>query len=138
MGLLDKLKNKLGSVTAPGTSAVPGRLYAPLAGTLVPIEEIPDDVISQGILGQGCGIQPDNGKVFSPVDGVVSGIAQTLHAVHGLYQPLPAESDPVWRRNKGKGQVFLCGVGQLLTDSLVSNNVAHPWAFMELQTENDF
>ena len=106
MGLLDKLKNKLGSVTAPGTSAVPGRLYAPLAGTLVPIEEIPDDVISQGILGQGCGIQPDNGKVFSPVDGVVSGIAQTLHAVHGLYQPLPAACDSIWREHSKTRALF--------------------------------
>ena len=137
MGLLDKLKNKLGSVTAPGTSAVPGMLYAPLAGTLVPIEEIPDDVISQGILGQGCGIQPDNGKVFSPVDGTVSGIAQTLHAVgvttaEGAELLIHVGVDTVEMNGEGfcmavkAGQQVVCGQLLLTFDPAAIERAGHP------------
>jgi len=136
MGLLDKLKNKLGSTPAAIT-AIPGRLYAPLAGTLVPIEEIPDEVISQGILGQGCGIRPDNGKVVSPVDGVVSGIAQTLHAVgvttaEGAELLIHVGVDTVEMNGEGfevavkAGQHVVCGQLLLTFDLATIEQAGHP------------
>lgn len=50
-------------------------------GTVVPMEQIPDEVFSQGIMGACCGIEPDNGKVYAPADGTVSQLTDTLHAV---------------------------------------------------------
>lgn len=55
-------------------------ITAPLSGTVIPIEEVPDEVFSQKILGDGIAIIPENGKIYSPVDGVVSSIADTHHA----------------------------------------------------------
>lgn len=137
MGLLDKLKNKLGNTTNTSVPAIPGRLYAPLAGTLVPIEEIPDNVISQGILGQGCGIQPDDGKVVSPVDGVVSGIAQTLHAVgvttaEGAELLIHVGVDTVEMNGEGfhmavkAGEWVVCGQLLLTFDLAAIEQAGHP------------
>lgn len=58
-----------------------GIIYAPVTGTYIPLAEIPDEVFSQGFVGQGCGIVPAEGKVYAPVDGEVTTVADTGHAV---------------------------------------------------------
>ena len=55
-------------------------LLAPLSGQAVPLEQIPDDVFSQKILGDGIAIIPADGKLYAPVDGEIASIAETLHA----------------------------------------------------------
>jgi len=45
------------------------------------MEEIPDPAFSSGTLGECVGILPENGTVYAPCDGIVSGIAQTAHAI---------------------------------------------------------
>lgn len=55
-------------------------LLSPMTGTAVPLEQIPDDVFSRKLLGDGAAILPDEGRILSPVDGVVSAVAETLHA----------------------------------------------------------
>lgn len=45
------------------------------------MEELPDPTFSQGVLGFCCGVTPDNGKVYAPVDGVISQLSDTLYAV---------------------------------------------------------
>lgn len=50
-------------------------------GELVPMESIPDEVFSTGVLGKCIGVIPTSDKVFSPCDGTVTMIADTLHAV---------------------------------------------------------
>lgn len=72
MGLFDFLKGK----TSPDNV-----LTAFADGTVVPMEQIPDEVFSQGIMGTCCGIESDNGKVYAPADGTVSQLTDTLHAV---------------------------------------------------------
>ena len=59
----------------------PGTLLAPLDGTIVPLGEVADPVFSAGMLGQGIGIEPENGELFAPADGTISLVAKTLHAV---------------------------------------------------------
>ena len=49
-------------------------------GEVIPTENIPDDVFSCGILGRGYGIKPKNGKIVSPVDGIVEVVTDTSHA----------------------------------------------------------
>ena len=55
-------------------------LYAVCDGEVIPTEKIPDDVFSRGILGRGYGIKPENGKIVSPVDGIVEVVTDTSHA----------------------------------------------------------
>ena len=54
---------------------------APLKGRIVPLEEVNDAVFSQKVLGDGVAILPLEGKVYSPVDGVVSTLFETKHAI---------------------------------------------------------
>ncbi len=64
----------------------PVTLGAAAQGRLIPMEEIPDPVFSEGILGICCGIEPETGAVYAPVSGRVVQLADTLHAV-GLEGP---------------------------------------------------
>lgn len=75
MGLFDMFKKK---ETAP---AFPAMLAADAAGTVVKMEDIPDEVFAQGILGQCCGIDPSEGKVYAPCDGEITQAPDTLHAL---------------------------------------------------------
>ena len=61
-------------------------MYATVSGTVIPSEEIPDDTFAAGVLGQGVGIQPDQGIVVAPFDGEISSITETQHAV-GVTSP---------------------------------------------------
>ena len=45
------------------------------------MNEIPDDVFSAGVLGSCCGVNPTEGKVFAPIDGKITQLSDTLHAV---------------------------------------------------------
>ena len=56
-------------------------LAAPADGQLIPMQDIPDPVFSSGTMGECMGILPDDGIICAPCDGVVSGIAQTRHAI---------------------------------------------------------
>ncbi len=80
MGIFDGLMKKKQAASAD-TPVFPVMLAADAKGDYVPMEKIPDELFSQGVLGSCCGITPSEGKVYSPVDGRVSQIADTLHAV---------------------------------------------------------
>ncbi len=53
---------------------------APLSGKAVSLSEVPDPVFSEKVLGDGIAIIPLDGKILSPVDGVVSSVTDTKHA----------------------------------------------------------
>lgn len=50
-------------------------------GAVVPMEQIPDEVFSTGVLGTCIGIEPDDGIICAPADGKITQLADTLHAV---------------------------------------------------------
>lgn len=56
------------------------RISSPLTGQTVPLEQVPDEVFSQKVLGDGLAIRPVEGKIYSPVNGEISSIAETKHA----------------------------------------------------------
>ena len=56
-------------------------IKAPMEGRLIAIEDVPDPVFSQKILGDGLAIDPVEGKVVSPVEGEVLHITPTKHSV---------------------------------------------------------
>ena len=55
-------------------------ICSPLTGTAVSVDQVPDPVFSQKILGDGAAIEPTSGKIVSPVNGTVVSVAETLHA----------------------------------------------------------
>ena len=56
------------------------RILAPMSGTLTPLQQVPDQIFSKGLLGEGIAILPEDGKILAPVDGVISAVMDTLHA----------------------------------------------------------
>ena len=49
-------------------------------GEAVPLNEVPDEAFSSGILGVGFAIAPTSGTVYSPVSGKIESITETRHA----------------------------------------------------------
>ena len=56
---------------------------SPLAGTVVPLEQVKDESFAKGMLGPGIGIEPADGLVVAPFDGKVTVAFPTGHA-YGL------------------------------------------------------
>ena len=56
-------------------------VLSPLKGEAVALSSVNDPTFSEGILGAGVAIVPAEGKVYSPVDGIVQSIAETSHAI---------------------------------------------------------
>lgn len=56
-------------------------IASPLTGNVIPLKNVKDDAFAQGALGNGIGIIPSEGKVVSPVDGTISVLFPTLHAI---------------------------------------------------------
>lgn len=56
-------------------------VVSPLQGKTVPLSKVNDAVFSQKVLGDGVAVQPTEGKVCAPVDGVISSLFDTCHAV---------------------------------------------------------
>lgn len=57
-------------------------LYAFATGTVVSIEEVPDEVFSTKMLGEGIAIQPAESLIVSPCSGVITTLmADSKHAV---------------------------------------------------------
>ena len=55
-------------------------ILAPLTGQVVALEKVPDPVFSEKALGDGAAVYPEDGKIYSPVNGEISTVAATKHA----------------------------------------------------------
>lgn len=69
---------------APATAHIPTgeqQAMAPLTGHAIKLDEVNDAVFSQKVLGDGMAIQPAEGKVYAPFDGIVSSLFDTKHAI---------------------------------------------------------
>ncbi|WP_025027018.1 glucose-specific PTS transporter subunit IIBC [Caldalkalibacillus mannanilyticus] len=53
----------------------------PIEGELLPISEVPDQIFSEKMMGDGFAILPKDGKVVSPVDGKIVNLFPTKHAI---------------------------------------------------------
>lgn len=56
-------------------------ILAPMTGTVLALEQVPDSTFASGLLGQGIAIIPSEGKVFAPFSAEVSSLFQTKHAI---------------------------------------------------------
>ena len=67
-----------------GTALKPGavtQIAAPVAGTVIPLSEVPDAVFAKGIVGRGVGIDPTGNTITSPGAGKIIVAQDTGHAV---------------------------------------------------------
>ncbi|MFI6942376.1 glucose PTS transporter subunit IIA [Streptomyces sp. NPDC050418] len=67
--------------TAPAPAPAKGLdLASPVAGRVVPLDEVGDPVFASRALGEGVGIEPADGHVVAPVDGELVTVVDTGHA----------------------------------------------------------
>ncbi|MBQ1868494.1 MULTISPECIES: glucose PTS transporter subunit IIA [Selenomonas] len=57
------------------------RLDSPLNGQLVELKEVSDPAFAGGAMGLGAGVKNPDGKVYSPVDGEITVLFDTKHAI---------------------------------------------------------
>ncbi|RAK23155.1 PTS system D-glucose-specific IIA component (Glc family) /PTS system D-glucose-specific IIB component (Glc family) /PTS system D-glucose-specific IIC component (Glc family) [Anoxybacillus vitaminiphilus] len=67
--------------SAPVTNEEREVIAAPLSGEVLPLSEVPDQVFSQKMMGDGFAIMPTEGIVVSPVDGKIVNVFPTKHAI---------------------------------------------------------
>ncbi|ORM67386.1 PTS beta-glucoside transporter subunit IIABC [Pantoea rwandensis] len=79
-------------VTAPASTSLTRResVVSPIAGEVIALDHVKDETFASGLLGKGAAILPQTGRVVSPVDGVVSSMFRTGHAI-GLTSSQGAE-----------------------------------------------
>ena len=77
MGLFEKLKRMVSDDTSEASGI---DIFAPLSGELVAIEEVPDVVFAEKIVGDGIAIKPSGNKMVAPCDGTIGKIFETNHA----------------------------------------------------------
>lgn len=56
-------------------------IKSPITGQYVAIEDIPDPVFAQKMMGEGFGIEPSEGVVVAPIDAEVVNVFPTKHAI---------------------------------------------------------
>ncbi|MBB6284042.1 glucose-specific PTS transporter subunit IIBC [Geobacillus subterraneus] len=56
-------------------------IASPLAGEIVSLSDVPDQVFSQKMMGDGFAVMPTDGTVVSPVDGKIINVFPTKHAI---------------------------------------------------------
>lgn len=54
---------------------------SPMQGRMIPLEEVPDKIFSEKLVGNGVAFFPEKGELVSPVAGKVIHIYPTLHAI---------------------------------------------------------
>lgn len=57
------------------------QVFSPLNGQVHSLEQVPDPVFSQKMMGEGVAIMPTGGDVVAPIDGTVVLISKTKHAI---------------------------------------------------------
>jgi len=82
------------------------RLIAPLSGYLIPIEEVPDPVFAEKMVGDGIAIDPVSNAVLAPCDGEIiqmheAGHAVTIRTPQGLETLIHIGLDTVMLKGEG-------------------------------------
>lgn len=56
-------------------------IASPLKGQVIKLEDVKDEAFSSGMLGLGAAIMPEEGVLYAPVDGTISALFPTGHAI---------------------------------------------------------
>ncbi|NBI89850.1 PTS beta-glucoside transporter subunit IIABC [Lachnospiraceae bacterium] len=57
------------------------KIYSPLTGKTIKLEDVEDEAFSSGVLGKGIAILPEDGILYAPADGTISAFFPTGHAI---------------------------------------------------------
>lgn len=68
-------------MVAAATIDTKEEFVVPVSGELMDITKVPDDTFAKKMMGIGFAIQPDDGKVVSPVTGTITTVFPTKHAI---------------------------------------------------------
>ena len=123
-------------------------LISPLDGTVVPLEQVPDPVFSQRILGDGVALFPASHTVFAPLDGVISNVNDAKHALvikhENLEVLIHVGIESVALKGEGfevfvqKGQTVKAGQKLLNFDfSILKNKAASPLVLLIITSPAD-
>lgn len=77
----EALKEAAEGLVEPTVLAETAEVVSPLAGQVKPLSQATDTVFSSGVMGQGVVIEPSQGELVSPVNGTVTVLFPTKHAV---------------------------------------------------------
>ena len=77
----EALKEASEGLVQPTVLAQSAEVVSPLAGQVKPLSQATDPVFSSGVMGQGVVIEPSQGELVSPVNGTVTVLFPTKHAV---------------------------------------------------------
>ena len=90
------------------------QLQTPMVGQIIQLADVPDQVFSGKMIGEGFAINPTEGKVYAPVDGEIVQLFPTKHAIgirtkNGLEILIHVGIDTV--ELKGEGFIAYCKAG---------------------------
>ncbi|MCA1023626.1 N-acetylglucosamine-specific PTS transporter subunit IIBC [Halobacillus litoralis] len=102
---------------SPGRTLNKEAFAMPVTGRILPLEEVPDQVFAEGMMGPGLAVDPADGTITSPVKGKVIQVFPTKHAVgletdKGLELLIHVGLDTV--KLQGKGFEALVEAGDLV------------------------
>lgn len=67
---------------ADGSSVItPETIVAPVSGKTLPLSQLKDEAFASEALGKGIAIEPSEGKLYAPCDGVITAFFPTGHAI---------------------------------------------------------
>ena len=66
---------------APAKAMQDAVLGAHMNGTVVKLADVADEAFASGAMGDGVAIEPSEGKLFAPADGVIETVFGTKHAI---------------------------------------------------------
>lgn len=64
-----------------GKKKITETIYAPASGKLQTLENVKDPVFAQKLMGDGFGVVPTQGNIYSPVEGIITSVFKTKHAL---------------------------------------------------------
>ena len=77
----EALKEASEGLVQPTVLSESAEVVSPLVGQVKPLSQATDPVFSSGVMGQGVVIEPSQGELVSPVNGTVTVLFPTKHAV---------------------------------------------------------
>ncbi len=138
------------AIEVPKTSVIrcaAGKVLQPTKGRVIAREEIPDETFAAGILGDGVGIEPEEGVVVAPFDGEVASVAESKHAIgleaNGMELLIHVGVDTVSMNGDGfvpavkEGDTVKAGQLILTFDRAKIKAAGHPDTVVVLLTNSD-
>lgn len=135
-----------GIATAPKEEALT-ELKAGLSGKVIPLDDVPDNVFSQHVMGDGIAIEPSSDTVVAPADATVNAVmADTGHAcgltfTNGMELLIHVGVDTVDMNGEGfallveEGQKVRAGEGLIRFDKEKIHAAGHPSVTVFIVTE---